>query len=243
MRNSFLYSDYFLGELVMGGRILIADDDIRVNELLQDIFEMEGFEVAAAYDGEQAILALEQDEGIDLLILDVMMPVYDGWEVLEYVRDHFEVPVLMLTALSDESSELRGLRRGADDYVPKPFRRAVLVERARRLIRGRRDTQEKDYVCGGLRLCQSGCRVYAGKKELRLTTKEYQLLLLMMKNHHIVLNRDAILEKVWGIGYDGNDRTIDTHIKMLRHSLGEYGSLIRTIRGVGYSFEGEVEEQ
>lgn len=226
----------------MSGKILIADDDIRINELLQDIFEMEGYDVFIAYDGEEAIRILEQNENIALMILDVMMPGLDGWEVLDYVKQKFEVRVLMLTALSDEGSEVRGLRRGADDYVTKPFRRAVLLERARRLLREHRDTQEKDFVCDGLRLSQAECKVYADGEEVKLTTKEYQLLLLLMKNNKIVMNRDVILEKIWGIDYDGNDRTIDTHIKMLRRSLGDFGGCIRTIRGIGYSFEGEVSE-
>lgn len=223
----------------MNGRILIADDDNRVNELLQDIYEMEGYEVLCAYDGEQALAILEKEE-IDLLVLDVMMPELDGWEVLECVKRQYETKVLMLTALSDEYSEVRGLKLGADDYVAKPFRRAVLLERSRRLIEERRRKMEKDLIWNGLRLCQSERKVYTDENECRLTAKEYQLLLLLMQNHGIVLEREVILEKIWGMAYDKNDRTIDTHIKMLRRSIGEYGACIRTIRGIGYSFEGEV---
>lgn len=223
----------------MNGRILVADDDIRVNGLLQDIFEMEGYEVLNAFDGEETLHILATQD-VDLLVLDAMMPKLDGWEVLEYAKRQFETKVLMLTALSDESSEVRSLREGADDYVAKPFRRAILVERAKRLIGEHKKNREKDYVCKGLRISQSECKVYTDGEECRLTAKEYQLLLLLMKNHGIALNRDMILEKIWGIGYDGNDRTIDTHIKMLRHSIGDYGGYIRTIRGIGYSFEGEV---
>lgn len=227
----------------MVGTILIADDDIRVNELLQEIFAMEGFRVLAAFDGDEVLRVLEQEEDIDLLVLDVMMPGLDGWEVLDYVKKQYEVRILMLTALSDEINEVRGLRGGADDYVAKPFRRAVLVERARRLIQEHRSGQEQDYFCGSLRVSPAERRAYVDGKELRMTAKEFRLLLLLIKNARIVLNRDVILEKVWGIDYDGNDRTIDTHVKMLRRSMGEYGTCIRTIRGVGYSFEGEVSRE
>lgn len=223
----------------MNGRILIADDDNRVNELLQDIYEMEGYEVLCAYDGEETLAILEKEE-IDLLVLDVMMPELDGWEVLEYVKRQYDTKVLMLTALSDEFSEVRGLRLGADDYVAKPFRRAVLMERSRRLIDERRRKLEQNLHWNGLRICQAERKVYADDTECKLTAKEYQLLLLLMQNYGIVLNREVILEKIWGMAYDKNDRTIDTHIKMLRRSIGEYGSCIRTIRGIGYSFEGEV---
>lgn len=223
----------------MNGKILIADDDNRVNELLRDIYEMEGYEVLCAYDGEEALGILEKEE-VDLLVLDVMMPELDGWEVLEYVKRQYDTKVLMLTALSDEFSEVRGLRLGADDYVAKPFRRAVLMERSRRLIDERHRKLEQNLHWKGLRICQAERKVYADDAECRLTAKEYQLLLLLMQNYGIVLNREVILEKIWGMAYDKNDRTIDTHIKMLRRSIGEYGSCIRTIRGIGYSFEGEV---
>lgn len=223
----------------MSKKILIADDDNRVNELLQDIYEMEGYEVLTAYDGEEALAILEKEQ-VDLLVLDVMMPGLNGWEVLDYVKRQYETKVLMLTALNDEFHEVRGLRLGADDYIAKPFRRAVLLERSRRLIDERRRKMEQDLCFEDLRICQAEHKVYVDGNECRLTTKEYQLLLLLMENHDIVLNRDVILERIWGIAYDKNDRTIDTHIKMLRRSIGEYGVNIRTIRGVGYSFEGEV---
>lgn len=223
----------------MSGRILIADDDIRINELLQEIYEMEGYEVLAAEDGETALEILER-EPVDLLILDVMMPELDGWEVLDYVKRQYDTKVLMLTALSDEYSEVRGLRKGADDYVTKPFKRAVLLERSRKLLRERRKEAEQDLSWKELRVCQAERKVYVEGTEARVTTKEYQLLQLLMQNAGIVLHREVILEKIWGMAYDKNDRTIDTHIKMLRRSIGAYGTCIRTIRGVGYSFDGEV---
>lgn len=223
----------------MSERILIADDDIRINELLQEIYEMEGYEVLSAEDGEKALEILEK-EPVDLLILDVMMPELDGWEVLDYVKRQYDTKVLMLTALSDEYSEVRGLRKGADDYVTKPFKRAVLLERSRKLLGERRKESEQDISWNGLKVCQAERKVYVDGTEARVTTKEYQLLQLLMQNAGIVLQREVILEKIWGMAYDKNDRTIDTHIKMLRRSIGTYGTCIRTIRGVGYSFDEEV---
>lgn len=225
----------------MNEKILIADDDIRINELLREDFSQEGYEVLSVYDGEMLIKTMEKVQGICLIILDVMMPGMDGWEILDYVKKHFNVKVLMLTALSDEDSEVRGLRRGADDYVTKPFKRAILLERARRLIQQRETELREEFRCGSLRLSQSECKVYDGDVEIAMTMKEYQLLLLLMQNSRIVLKRDTILDKIWGFDYAGNDRTIDTHIKMLRRTLRENGAYIRTIRGVGYCFDGEVQ--
>ena len=224
-------------------KILVDDDDRRINELLDDIFTMEGFEVYRAFDGEEAIEILDNIDDIEVVILDVMMPKIDGWEMLAYIRMHYDVKVLMLTALSEEDDEVRGIRSGADDFIVKPFKRAVLLERVKRLVSGSKDRSSITYVCEDLTLSQNECRAYIKGEPIRMTTKEYQLLLLLMKNARLALTREAILNKIWGFEYDGNDRTIDTHIKMLRHSLGEYGDRIRTIRGMGYSFDGEVKEK
>lgn len=224
-------------------KILVVDDDRRINELLDDIFTMEGFEVYRAFDGEEAIEILDNIDDIEVVILDVMMPKIDGWEMLAYIRMHYDVKVLMLTALSEEDDEVRGIRSGADDFIVKPFKRAVLLERVKRLVSGSKDRSSITYVCEDLTLSQNECRAYIKGEPIRMTTKEYQLLLLLMKNARLALTREAILNKIWGFEYDGNDRTIDTHIKMLRHSLGEYGDRIRTIRGMGYSFDGEVKEK
>ncbi|MGN0394905.1 MAG: response regulator transcription factor [Coprococcus sp.] len=224
----------------MGAKILIADDDIRINDLLCEIFQMEGYETISAKSGTEVIEYLERGELVELIVLDVMMPGFDGWEVLDYVKERFDVKILMLTALTSEMDEVKSLQKGADDYVAKPFKRAVLLERARRLITEWKRVHEQDYVCGDLRLSQVECKVYFKGEELKLTVKEYKLLLLLMQNSKIVLSRELILEKVWGIDYEGNDRVIDTHIKMLRQSLGEAGEYIRTVRGVGYSFDDEV---
>lgn len=224
-------------------KILVVDDDIRINELLEDIFTMEGFEVLRAFDGDEAIEILDNVEDVDLVVLDVMMPKIDGWDMLAYIKSRFDIKVLMLTALSEEDDEVRGIRSGADDFIVKPFKRAVLVERVKRLLSDYKDRNNICYICDDMMLSQSECRVYIKGEPIKMTTKEYQLLLLLMKNPRRALSRDAILDKVWGFEYDGNDRTIDTHVKMLRHSLGDYGERIRTIRGMGYSFDGEVKER
>ncbi len=226
----------------MNNRILIVDDDKKINDLLVDIFTVEGYETVSAYDGEEAIKILENHKDIPLMLLDVMLPEFDGWQVLDYVKERFDVKVIMLTALSDEYSEAKGLKNGADDYVIKPFKRAALVERAKKLIAGYITNNTRELVSGNLRVSQAEMKVYIDEKEIKITAKEYQLLLLLMKNSPHVLDRNTILEKIWGFEYGGNDRTIDTHIKMLRHSIGDCGELIRTVRGTGYSFEGEVNE-
>lgn len=220
--------------------ILVVDDDIRINELLCDIFSTEGYEVLSSFDGERALKKLEKNKNIDLIVLDIMMPELDGWEVLKYVKDNTDCKVLMLTALTDEKSEVTAIRSGADDYVAKPFKRAVLLERAKRLIQERTREKSRKYESDGLVLSVMEHKVYIDGNEVKMTAKEFNLLHLLMKNSSIVLSREAILDKIWGYVYDGNDRTIDTHIKMLRHSIGDYSDRIRTVRGVGYSFEGEV---
>ncbi|MBR2079249.1 MAG: response regulator transcription factor [Clostridia bacterium] len=220
--------------------ILVVDDDIRINELLCDIFSTEGYEVLSAFDGERALKKLEKNKNIDLIVLDIMMPELDGWEVLKYVKNNTDCKVLMLTALTDEKSEVTAIRSGADDYVAKPFKRAVLLERAKRLIQERTREKSRKYESDGLVLSVMEHKVYIDGNEVKMTAKEFNLLHLLMKNSSIVLSREAILDKIWGYVYDGNDRTIDTHIKMLRHSIGDYSDRIRTVRGVGYSFEGEV---
>ena len=224
-------------------KILVVDDDRRINELLDDIFTMEGFEVYRAFNGEEAIEILDNVEDIQVVLLDIMMPKIDGWEMLAYIRMHYDVKVIMLTALSEEEDEVRGIRSGADDFIVKPFKRAVLLERVKRLVSDLKDRSSVTFVCEDLSLSQSECRAYIKDEPIKMTTKEYQLLLLLMKNAKLALSREAILNKVWGFEYDGNDRTIDTHIKMLRQSLGVHGNKIRTIRGMGYSFDGEVKER
>ena len=227
----------------MKGKLLIVDDDLRINELLQDIFTMEGYEVTSALNGEKSLEILEQEQNIDLMLLDVMMPVLSGWDVLRYIKERFSVKIIMLTALSNEASEVRGLREGADDYISKPFSRAVLVERVRKLVEQKKHADQLELHFQALRLCQSNCRVFLRDRELRLTNKEYRLLLMFLTNCNQALSREQILDTVWGIGFDGDNRVVDSQIKLLRRSLDDYAQHIRTIRGVGYCFDGQVERR
>lgn len=222
--------------------ILIVDDDKKLNGLLEDIFDSEGYNVKIAYDGEEAISIMDSNPDIPIVILDVMLPEFDGWQVLSYIKEHFDAKVIMLTAISDEYSEAKGLRSGADDYVIKPFKRAALIERVRKLSDSFQKENTSDLICDELKVIQKEMRVFLCGEEIKLMPKEYQLLVFFMRNNQMVLERDLILEKICGFEYWRNNRTVDSHVKMLRHSLGEYGEKIRTIRGIGYSFEGEVTE-
>lgn len=220
--------------------ILVVDDDRRVNEMICDIFDLENIETVSAYNGEQAITLIDKRSDIDLVILDIMMPVLDGWDTLEYIKKKSDAKVIILTALSGESDEVRAIRSGADDYVAKPFKRAVLLERAKRLISEKQTDNNFVYCSEDLELNLKERKVFVDGNEVRLTAKEFNLLELFLKNEKIVLTRDSLLDKVWGYEYFGSDRTIDTHIKMLRRAIGRHGEKIRTVRGVGYSFDAEV---
>ena len=224
----------------MRERILVADDDERLNHMLQEIFKLDDYQVVAAYDGHEVVNLLQKNRDIKLIVLDIMMPGLDGWDILDYVHNRFDSKILVLTALGDEESELKALKAGADDYVSKPFNRAVLLERVRRLIRERVVEEEQDYICDDIRMRPVAHKVFLNESELSLTIKEYQLLKLLMDNSGIVLPREVIIERIWGMEYDGNDRTVDTHIKMLRRSLGKASGHIKTVRGVGYYFEGTI---
>lgn len=231
-----------MGDLTLNSTILVVDADKRMNSQLYEIFSAESYKVICAYTGDEAIRILGENPDIPLMILDVVVPDLDGWLLLSFVKEQYRTKVVVLTSLSDEYSEVKGLRAGADDYVTKPFRRAVLVERLNRLSDSYYGENTCDLICDTIRISQQEMRVFVAEQELPVTTKEYQLLRLLMKNSPNVLSREAILEKIWGFEYVGNDRTIDTHIKMLRHSLGAQGKRIRTVRGVGYSFDGVVEK-
>ncbi|MDO4275479.1 MAG: response regulator transcription factor [Eubacteriales bacterium] len=225
----------------MKEKILIADDDYLLRDLLADILEKEDYQVIQAEDGIQALERFKSNHDLDLIILDVMMPGKDGMEVLEKIRETSQVPVLMLTALGDCKSEVEGFRKGACDYVTKPFHGEVLLARIRAALEyksDRKDNQDRRHF-GNLVVDMKGCRVMVRGRDAVLTNKEYQLLLYLMENKNIVLTRDQMLERIWGFDYEGDIRTIDTHIKMLRTDLGECGNYIRTVRGIGYSFEPE----
>lgn len=225
----------------MAHKILIADDDYLFRDLLKDILEKENYEILEAKDGVEALECFRKNPDLSLLLLDIMMPGKDGMEVLREIRKTSEIPVIMLTALGDARSELRGFRAGACDYISKPFHGEVLLARIRAALAYKAPKPDKDrWRVGSLEVDLKGCHVLVDGKECVLTNKEYQLLLYLMENKNIVLTRDQILEHIWGFDYNGDVRTIDTHIKMLRTDLAQCGSYIRTVRGIGYAFQEET---
>ena len=218
-------------------RVLVADDDEVFRALICDIVRQQGYEPLEAANGKQAIDLFFGGLEPDLVILDVMMPVYDGWEVLSEIRAHSDAPVMMLTALGDEQNEVAGLQHGADDYLAKPFRYAVFVARLNALLRKTTREQTGVLCCGQLCVDASRHLVLIDEQEIPLSNKEFRLLALLVQNRGIVLSRDRILEKVWGYDFDKDARTVDTHIKTLRQKLERYGDCIQTVRGAGYRFE------
>ncbi len=217
--------------------ILIADDDDLLRNLVKEVFEEEGYHVYEAGDGENALDIFWEHSEIALVILDIMMPKMDGLAVLHEIRDKSDIPVLMLTALGDSSSELACLRNGASDFVSKPFHYEILVERVKNLLKLVKTENLDKIQIGVLEMNPAAHKVFVRGKEVILNNKEFQLLELLINNQNIVLTREKILDRIWGYDYEGDMRTIDTHVKMLRASLGVAGGYIKTIRGVGYSFE------
>lgn len=232
----------------MSHKILVADDEYLLRDLLKDILEKEDYEILEAEDGQKALECFHKNPDIDLILLDIMMPVMDGKEVLKEIRRTSGVPVIMLTALGDHESELEGLLLGASDYISKPFHGDILLARIHAALAFKRleppskeeRLEEGKWCAGNLEVDTLGCRVTVENKEVILTNKEYQLLIYLMENKNIVLTRDQILEHIWGFDYEGDIRTIDTHIKMLRTDLKSCGCYIRTVRGIGYSFDMEA---
>ncbi|MDG5853368.1 response regulator transcription factor [Clostridium beijerinckii] len=223
-------------------KILIAEDDNIFRNLVCDIVRKEGYVPIEACDGEEAINMFFNNNDIDLVILDVMMPVYDGWEVLKEIREKSEVPIIMLTALGDEKHEVLGLKKGADDYIGKPFSYEIFVARLNNIVKKVKKKFSDEIAVGNLRIYQRTHKVVIDDEEIKLNPKEYNLLLYLVGNVNTVLSREQILDKVWGYNFDGDIRTIDTHIKTLRAKLLEQGDCIKTIRGSGYMFEVEKYE-
>ncbi|CUU50044.1 response regulator transcription factor [Clostridium beijerinckii] len=223
-------------------KILIAEDDNIFRDLVCDIVRKEGYMPIEACDGEEAINMFFNNNDIDLVILDVMMPVYDGWEVLKEIREKSEVPIIMLTALGDEKHEVLGLKKGADDYIGKPFSYEIFVARLNNIVKKVKKKFSDEIAVGNLKIYQRTHKVVIDDEEIKLNPKEYNLLLYLVGNVNTVLSREQILDKVWGYNFDGDIRTIDTHIKTLRAKLSEQGDWIKTIRGSGYMFEVEKYE-
>lgn len=218
--------------------ILIVDDESRMRKLIKDFLAVKGFYILEAEDGEKALQVYEENsQKIDLILLDVMMPKLDGWSVLRQIRQTSKVPIIMLTARGEEQDELFGFELGVDEYISKPFSPKILVARVEAILkRTQGDTKEvKDY--GGIEIDKEGRTVTVDGKVLELSLREYELLVYLVENENIALSRDKILNNVWNYDYYGDSRTIDSHIKKIRHKLGKRGKYIKTMRGVGYKFE------
>ena len=218
--------------------ILIVDDESRMRKLLKDFLTVKGYQTLEAEDGEKAIEIYEENKNkIKLILLDVMMPKLDGWSVLRKIRQDSKIPVIMLTARGEEQDELFGFELGVDEYISKPFSPKILVARVEAILkRTYGDIKEiKDYA--GITLDPEGRTVKVDGKPIDLSLREYELLKYLLENENIALSRDKILNNVWNYDYYGDSRTIDSHIKKIRHKLGKKGKYIETIRGIGYKFE------
>ena len=231
-----------------GLKILIADDEIRMRRILSDYLQIKGYEPICAQDGAQAWELFQQRQP-DLVLLDVMMPRLDGWEVCRRIRACSSVPVIMLTARGQEEDELHGFSLGADEYIAKPFSLKILLARVEAVLRRRGEaapaaepTALEDSApapSSGVSIDRMGRELRVDGRSVELTYTEYELLLYLTDNPGVALSRDRILDNVWRYGYEGDARTVDTHVKKLRSKLGPYGDRIKTVRGVGYKYEGE----
>lgn len=218
--------------------ILIVDDEQRMRKLVRDYMIREGYVVLEAANGRQAVEIFNTNANIALIILDVMMPEMDGWQVCAEIRKTSKVPIIMLTAKSDERDELRGFDLGVDEYVTKPFSPRTLSARVNAILRRTLGTAvEKQLSAGGIEMDKSAHIVTIDGEPVDLSFKEFELLQYFMENNGIALSRERILNSVWNYDYYGDARTIDTHVKKLRSKLGEKAALIKTVWGIGYKFE------
>lgn len=220
-------------------KILVVDDEERMQKLLSDFLKMKDYEVLLAGNGEEAIDLFFKEKSIALIILDVMMPKMDGWTALKTIREHSKVPVIMLTARSEENDELKGFDYGADEYISKPFSPKILVARVEALLRRSGVQKEELMEVGGIVIDEAAHSVSVDGKPVELSFKEYELLQYFVENKGIALSREKILNNVWNYDYFGDARTIDTHVKKLRAKLMDKGEYIKTVWGMGYKFEVE----
>ena len=219
-------------------KILVADDESRMRKLVNDFLSKKGYVVVEAGDGAEALDIFFNDKEISLVILDVMMPKADGWQVCREIREYSKVPVIMLTAKSEERDELSSFEAGADEYISKPFSLKVLLARVEALLRRSNILDADQRVeAGGIVIDKAAHQVTVDGKEIELSFKEFELLTYFVENNGIALSREKILNSVWNYDYFGDARTIDTHVKKLRSKMGEKGDLIKTIWGMGYKFE------
>ena len=221
------------------GYILVVDDEERMRKLIKDFLKAKDYEVLEAEDGEKALEVFSENENkIKLILLDVMMPKLDGWSVLRQIRQTSKVPIVMLTARAEEQDELFGFELGVDEYISKPFSPKILVARVEAILkRTAKETDREVKNFGGIEIDKTGRNVSVDGKLIDLSLKEYELLIYLIENEGVALSRDKILNNVWNYDYYGDSRTIDSHIKKLRHKLGKKGKYIDTIRGIGYKFQ------
>lgn len=218
--------------------VLVVDDESRMRKLIRDFLAQKGYSILEAQDGEEALKVFEENKNkIGIILLDVMMPKLDGWSVLRQIRQTSKVPIIMLTARGEEQDELFGFELGVDEYISKPFSPKILVARVEALLKRTRAEENgtKDY--GGIIIDSKGRTVTVDGKQIEMSLREYELLKYLVDNKGIALSRDKILNNVWNYDYYGDSRTIDSHIKKIRHKLGKKGKYIQTIRGIGYKFE------
>lgn len=218
-------------------KILMVDDEARMRKLVKDFLSIKGFQVIEAGDGEEAVDLFFTHKEIALILLDVMMPKMDGWEVCKTIRQYSQVPIIMLTARSEERDELQGFNLGVDEYISKPFSPKILVARVEAILRRTKAVSGETTEIGGICVDRAAHQVSIDSKSVDLSFKEFELLTYFIENQGIALSREKILNNVWNYDYFGDARTIDTHVKKLRSKMGEKGDYIKTIWGMGYKFE------
>ncbi len=218
-------------------KVLMVDDEARMRKLVKDFLAIKGYKVIEAEDGEQAVDIFFKEKDIGLVILDVMMPKMDGWEVCRPPRRYSQVPIIMLTARSEERDELLGFELGVDEYISKPFSPKILVARIEAILRRGNAGTGEILEAAGIRVDKDAHEASVDGQPVDLSNKEFELLTYFMENQGMALSREKILNNVWNYDYFGDARTIDTHVKKLRSKLGEKGELIKTIWGMGYKFE------
>ncbi len=218
-------------------RILVVDDESRMRKLVRDFLVKNNYEVVEAENGEEAVDIFFEQKDIELIILDVMMPKMDGWQVCKEIRQYSTVPIIMLTAKSDERDELLGFELGVDEYISKPFSPKILVARVEAILRRAGTVAAETTEVGGIVLDKSAHQVFVDGQPIELSVKEFELLAYFIDNKGLALSRERILNNVWNYDYFGDARTIDTHVKKLRSKMGDKGDYIKTIWGMGYKFE------